>query len=118
MGTYKLFLDDLREPEFIYPKTSNSDWVIVRDADEFKEVIKIKGVPSFISFDNDLGSFENGEVKPEGKDAVKWLVYEMEADISEMEFKVHSSNTAGPREYMIQLLNNWKTELKNRKSHE
>jgi len=108
---YKLFLDDIRVPSFIYPKTKDSDWVVVRDLTEFKNAIETKGIPSFISFDNDLGSSLE-----EGKDGVKWMVFEKELDISNMDFKVHSSNVSGVREYIESLLNNWKKELKNRKT--
>jgi tRNA nucleotidyltransferase/poly(A) polymerase len=113
--SYKLFLDDIRMPDYIYPNTSNNDWVIARDVDEFKAIIEKMGIPSFISFDNDLGAFENGEPKPEGKDAAKWMAYEMGMDISDMEFKVHSSNIGGPREDIAAWLNNWKKELIKRK---
>lgn len=103
---YKIFLDDIRVPTDVYPKTNNESWVIIRNLTDFKKTIEEKGAPSFISFDNDLG--ENLE---EGKDAVKWLVFDKEADIRNMDFKVHSANSSGVREYMIGTLNNWKKHL-------
>lgn len=109
--SYKLFLDDMRMPSFIYPDTQDSDWVIARDLDEFKAIIDRMGIPSFVSFDNDLGAFEDGTPKPEGKDAAKWMTYEMGFDISDMNFKVHSSNIGGPREDIAAWINNWKKEL-------
>jgi hypothetical protein len=110
--SYKLFLDDVRMPSFIYPETNDSEWVIARDVDEFKAIVEDMGVPEFISFDNDLGSHENGIIKLEGKDAAKWLTYEKAFDISNMEFKVHSSNVAGPREDIAAWINNWKKHLR------
>lgn len=106
MGGYKLFLDDIRIPTTIYPNTKDSDWVICRNLTEFKDAIETKGVPDYISFDNDLG-----ESMEEGKDAVKWLVYDKEADIRNMNYKVHSANSSGVREYILDLLENWKKHL-------
>ncbi len=103
---YKIFLDDIRIPTDIYPKTNNDDWLIIRNLTIFKKTILEKGIPDYISFDNDLG--ENME---EGKDAAKWMVFEKWLDISEMNFKVHSANSSGVREYVEGLLNNWKKEL-------
>lgn len=113
--SYKLFLDDLRMPSFIYPETKDEDWVIARDVDEFKRIILKNGIPSFVSFDNDLGEYEDGTLKLEGKDAAKWLTYTMMFDISNMDFKVHSSNTGGPREDIAAWINNWKKVLKDGK---
>ena len=106
---YKIFLDDLRIPTDIYPKDKNEDWLIIRNLTDFKSTIETKGVPDYISFDNDLG-----DTLEEGKDAAKWMVYDKELDISNMEFMVHSANNSGVREYVRDLLNNWKKELKNR----
>lgn len=89
---YRLFLDDLRDVNMVYPNLSNSDFIIVRSFDEFIKVIKKKGLPDFISFDNDLGANDKGEVLPEGYDAAKWLVYESGIDLSKLSFKVHSAN--------------------------
>lgn len=107
---YKIFLDDIRVPADIYPKDNNEDWFIVRNLSDFKDTINQFGVPSFISFDNDLG--ENME---EGKDAAKWMVFDQELDIIDMDFIVHSANSSGVREYVLGTLNNWKKELKRRK---
>jgi hypothetical protein len=106
---YRIFLDDIRVPSDIYPNDSQN-WEVVRNLTEFKKKVEDCGVPEFISFDNDLG--ENME---EGKDAAKWLVFEMELDISDMDFIVHSANSSGVREYVLGTLNNWKKELKRRK---
>ena len=46
--TYKLFLDDLRDP-------INNDWVIARSSKEAIEVVEKHGMPIEITFDHDLG---------------------------------------------------------------
>lgn len=108
--SYKLFLDDLRIPTDIYPNTINEDWVIIRNLTDFKQTVETMGVPEYISFDNDLG-----DSLEECKDAAKWMVFEKWLDISDMNFIVHSANVSGVREYVTDLLNNWKKELKNEK---
>ena len=108
--SYKLFLDDIRVPTDIYPKDTNESWVIARNLTDFKSTIETMGIPDYISFDNDLG-----DTMEEGKDAAKWMVFEKWMDISDMDFKVHSANSSGVREYVESLLNNWKKELKKQK---
>ena len=109
---YRIFLDDLRIPTDIYPTTQNEDWVIIRNLTDFKNTIEKDGIPFYISFDNDLG-----DTMEEGKDAVKWMVYEKWLDISNMDFLVHSANASGVREYITSLLNNWKKELEKEKNN-
>lgn len=108
---YKIFLDDIRVPTDIYPKTNNDDWLVIRNLTDFKNIIETRGIPDYISFDNDLG-----DSMEEGKDAVKWMVYEKWFDISNMDFMVHSANSSGVREYIEALLKNWKKELINGKN--
>ncbi|GAA0189412.1 hypothetical protein GCM10009122_49630 [Fulvivirga kasyanovii] len=88
----KLFLDDIRTVDMIYEKSMVKEFNIVRSYHEFVEYIKVNGLPSFISFDNDLGLNENGEVAPDGYAAAKWLVYESGLDLKKLKFKVHSAN--------------------------
>ena len=109
---YKIFLDDLRIPTDIYPKTNNDDWLIIRNLTDFRNIILEKGVPSYISFDNDLG-----DSMEEGKDAAKWMTYDMGLDISNMDFLVHSANVGGPREVIAAWINNWQKELKKQKEN-
>lgn len=101
----KIFLDDVCMPTDIYPNAKLNEWTIIRSMNDFKRFIELFGVPKYISFDNDLGGTE------EGKDLAKWMVFEKWLDISDMEYKVHSSNVSGVREYIIGTLNNWKMEL-------
>jgi len=89
---YKLFLDDIRNVDMVYKELSNNDFVIVRSFKEFVNHIEQNGLPQFISFDNDLGADEHGYVLPDGYDAVKWLVYESNFDLRNLNYKVHSAN--------------------------
>ena len=88
----KLFLDDLRTVDMVYDKSSENEFHVVRTYNEFVDYIRMNGLPDFISFDNDLGLDENGEVAPDGYAAAKWLVYESGLDLSKLQFKVHSAN--------------------------
>ncbi|WP_342633072.1 cyclic-phosphate processing receiver domain-containing protein [Gillisia limnaea] len=45
-----------------------------------------------MSFDNDLGLDERGEVAPDGYAAVKWLIYESGLHLRNLKFNVHSAN--------------------------
>lgn len=56
---YKLFLDDIREPDEVFGYTNIqlylTGWKIVRNYDQFIKCILENGIPSAISFDHDLG---------------------------------------------------------------
>ncbi|GGB75673.1 hypothetical protein GCM10007424_14510 [Flavobacterium suaedae] len=108
---YKLFLDDIRNVDMVYPNLSNNDFVIVRNYDDFINVIKKKGLPDFISFDNDLGEDIAGNLLKEGYDCAKWLVYESNLDLSNLNFKVHSANPIAKIQ-IESLLNNYIAHLK------
>ncbi|HET8689009.1 MAG TPA: cyclic-phosphate processing receiver domain-containing protein [Methanosarcina sp.] len=90
---YWLFLDDERDLSAIYPQDSTSgmeNWTIVRSFEDATKLILEKGCPSFISFDNDLGT------PKEGYDLAVWLT-EMDLDgvidiPSDFDFWVHSAN--------------------------
>lgn len=90
--SYKLFLDDIRTVDMVYNQSMENEFVIVRTYKAFVAYIKKHGLPEFISFDNDLGLDDNGEVAPDGYAATKWLVYESGLDLRELKFKVHSAN--------------------------
>ena len=88
----KLFLDDIRIPKMVYDTIEAKDFIVVRNYADFVKYIKQNGIPDFISFDNDLGLDENGEIAADGYAAAKWLVYESGLDLRELQFKVHSAN--------------------------
>lgn len=76
----------------IYDKAVVTDFDVVRSYGDFVSYVKKNGLPDFISFDNDLGLDENGEVALDGYAAAKWLVYESGLDLRNLKFKVHSAN--------------------------
>lgn len=102
----KLFLDDVRTVDMVYDYTYISEFEVVRSYDEFVAYIQKNGLPSLISFDNDLGLNEGGEVAPDGYAAAKWLVYESGLDLRNLKFKVHSANPVAS-EQIRGLLNNY-----------
>ncbi len=89
---YKLFLDDVRDVSMVYKDQSDSDYIVVRSYKEFVECIKMRGLPSFVSFDNDLGQDELGMLLPDGYDAVKWLVFKSGLDLRKLNYRIHSAN--------------------------
>jgi hypothetical protein len=90
--SYQLFLDDLRTVQMVYPHQQEADYVIVRTYQAFVECIQEKGLPTFISFDNDLGEDDQGNLLEDGYAAAKWLVYDSGLDLTPLSFKVHSAN--------------------------
>ena len=90
----KMYLDDLRTPIDEYD-------FVVRSYIEAIEIIRINGMPNFISFDHDLGEDENGNLLKTGYDLAKWIV---ESDLdntyklpSNFKYKVHSQNPVGKK---------------------
>lgn len=108
---YKLFLDDIRSVNMVYPKLTDEDFLIVRDYFSFIETIKNKGLPDYISFDNDLGLDKDGNIALDGYACAKWLVYESEKDIINLKFYVHSANPVAKLQ-IESLLNNYIEFLK------
>lgn len=102
INDYKLYLDDCRNP-----KTPGT-WFIVRSFEDFKLTIEKFGLPKEMSLDNDLG---NGEGK-DGYDCVKWMVYDKEFDLREIEIHVHSANPVA-EENIYALIKSWNKHLNN-----
>lgn len=108
---YKLFLDDIRDVPMVYKNLTNEDFLIVRNFDDFKQVIIEKGLPELISFDNDLGLDEYGNVAQDGYAAAKWLVYKSGLDLRNLRFNVHSANPVAAQQIQG-LLDNYIKHLK------
>ena len=106
----KLFLDDVRTVDMIYSAEEIPQFVVVRTYAEFVEYIKESGLPDFISFDNDLGLDESGNLAPDGYAAAKWLVYESGLNLRALQFRVHSANPVAA-EQIRGLLNNYLRHL-------
>jgi hypothetical protein len=96
----------------VYGEAAEDDFTIVRGYNEFVEYIQLNGLPDFISFDNDLGLDEAGNVAPDGYAAAKWLVYKSGLDLSKLTFAVHSANPIAA-EQIRGLLHNYIKHLKN-----
>ncbi len=107
----RLFLDDIRTIDMVYDKSLKLEFDIVRTYKDFVDYIIENDLPDFISFDNDLGLDEAGEVAPDGYAAAKWLVYESGLDLTNLKFNVHSANPVAA-EQIEGLLTNYIRHLK------
>lgn len=91
MPRYSLFIDDER-----FPPRDGRRWVIARNMHDVLMMLRIHGMPGYISFDHDLG--ENEQT---GYDIAKLLVdLDMGGDCdyalpAEFDFYVHSQNPIG-----------------------
>lgn len=94
--SYKLYLDDIRQPP-------DSEWVVVRDYDEFVHVIQTQGIPDLVSFDHDLAMIHYGGGvesfsyhEKTGDDCAKFLLEECRRKkVEPPAYKVHSMNPVG-----------------------
>ena len=121
--TYKLYLDDIRTPTQTYKTSVDSEWVIVRNYDEFVKVIERDGLPFWISFDHDLADehyrqsmydkdkhysqyYSDGTFKEKtGYECAKWLVaYCFDKSIDLPKWDVHSMNPVGKQNIASVLL--------------
>lgn len=100
--SYKLFVDDIRNPR-------EDGWTVARSFDEAISIIREKGFPRFVSFDHDLG-----DDSPSGKDLANWMV-EMDLDLTfsfprDFGFVVHSANPVGKKniESLLNQYLNWR----------
>lgn len=84
--TYKLFIDDERNPV-------TNDWVIARSSFDAIATVQERGMPVEIAFDHDLGGQDTSRV------FIKWLLdYILDNDTEfphDFKFSVHSQNPIG-----------------------
>ena len=106
----KLFLDDIREVSMVYSGDATEGFTVVRTYEAFVSYIQQHGLPDFISFDNDLGLDEQGNVAKDGYAAAKWLVYESGLCLKQLKYHVHSANPVAS-EYITGLLDNYLAHL-------
>lgn len=105
--SYYLFLDDERDPEDVFwVLLPQAEWVIVRNATQFRNYITENGIGAHISFDNDLGP-----KMLEGRHCAAWLVEEvLDGRLSfpdDFRFTVHSKNPIAAEwitQYLTQFL--------------
>ncbi len=109
--SYQLFLDDIRTVDMVYPNSHPNEFVLVRSYLEFINYITAHGLPTYISFDNDLGLDAQGNLAPDGYAAAKWLVYESGLDLTPLQFYVHSANPVAKKQ-IEGLLHNYIRHLK------
>ena len=101
---YKIYIDDERLPSTNWAK-DGSVIIIVRNMEQFKEVIAKFDKPVSISFDHDLG-----ENQPTGYDIAHWLVYDCQLDTRNIDINVHSANPVGANNIRM-LFNSWERFL-------
>ena len=111
---YKLFLDDVREPNQVFKTTTNKEWEIARNYANFVEIVMEKGLPFMVSFDHDLADehyrpsmydkdkhytkyYNDGTFKEmTGYHAAQWLVtYCLDKNVDLPKWNVHSMNPIG-----------------------
>lgn len=61
---WKLYFDDIRTP-------NDPTFMIARTVNDAQKLIHLLGVPTFISFDHDLGVDSKGALLPTGYDFAK-----------------------------------------------
>lgn len=91
----KLFIDDLRNPP-------SEDYHVVRSTEQALEWIKKNGMPSFISFDHDLGGEDTSMV------FLRRLHNEIWTEIQSIpDYVVHSANPVGSKN-IVSFMESWK----------
>lgn len=111
-----IFLDDIREPNYVNlykndPNYNKLEWIVVRSHKEFIECVKEKGMPTLVSFDHDLADvhyqvtvddIRNGfDIRTDfdektGYDSLKWLCnFALDNNIKLPEIKFHTANYIG-----------------------
>jgi hypothetical protein len=93
--SYHMFLDDVRDPSWVYPDQDVSCWVVCRSFEQAVAQIANHDFPVWISFDHDLG-----DDVPTGYDLAKWLVNsDIQSDgqcwPKNFSYQVHSANPVG-----------------------
>lgn len=104
--SYKMFLDDLRDVNQYYP---NEEFVVCRTYQEAVQYVKEHGIPSFVSFDHDLGDTEN-ENEETGYSFAKFLIEHMMDNqlATPFDYHVHSANPVGAMNIIAYLDNAFK----------
>ena len=108
--SYNLFLDDERLPHNVtwvnLPESQH--YTIARNYNEFVDLITLRGIPRFVSYDHDLADSHYGHglrgdqipydsyKEKTGYDCAKWLVNEcMIKGVKHPPYIVHSMNPVG-----------------------
>ena len=109
---YNLFLDDIRVPTDVTWADVPIDqhYSVVRNYNEFVDLITLRGLPKYVCYDHDLASeqyghgLNNDEIpydsykEKTGYDCAKWLVaYCADKNIKHPPYVVHSMNPVGKK---------------------
>lgn len=99
-NSYKLFLDDERDP-------IGKDWVVARSSFDAAVIVAIGGMPSYISFDHDLGEDDTA------MNFLKWLAENCQdrGTTFTFDYYVHSQNPIG-RDNIINFIESFKRSQK------
>jgi hypothetical protein len=107
---YNLFLDDVRLPNHVtwVDLPANQHYSLVRNYQEFVDLITLRGIPKFVTYDHDLADKHYGHglknddipydqyAEKTGYDCAKWLVdYCMKKGVKHPPYVVHSMNPVG-----------------------
>ena len=118
---YNLFLDDERLPNHVtwVDLPPNQHYSLVRNYQEFVDLITLRGIPKFVTYDHDLASVHYGHglqgdsipydkyTEKTGYDCAKWLVdYCLDNKLELPLYNIQSSNPAG-KENIDKLLKNY-----------
>lgn len=109
---YNLFLDDVRLPNHVtwVDLPPNQHYSVVRNYQEFVDLITLRGLPKFVTYDHDLSDDHYGHglrgdnipydqyAEKTGYDCAKWLVdYCMKKGVKHPPYQVHSMNPIGKK---------------------
>lgn len=111
---YNLFLDDERLPHNVtwVELPDSQHYSVVRNYNEFVDLIETRGIPKFVSYDHDLADAHYTHIVQDimnrenipydsykektGYDCAKWLVdYCMKKGVKHPPYLVHSMNPIG-----------------------
>lgn len=91
--TYRLFIDDERDPP-----NDGYTWEVVRTFEAASALVSERGLPRYISFDHDLGVNPDGSLARTGADFARWIgdyVLDHQLRLDEFAWYVHSQNPIG-----------------------
>lgn len=96
---YNLYIDDLRNPP------ADREWVVCRSSQEALDRIMEIGMPSFISFDHDLGEDDTTMI------FLRRLVNEVwDGQTVIPDYQIHSANPVGAQN-IRSFMESWKRSL-------
>ena len=105
----KLYLDDIRNPHQSGYK--GGEWIACRNDKTFKDMFtSFDSIITHISFEHDIGSYDENGDEVTGYDCVKWLcdyILDNNLDISNLRLNFHTANVVG-KENMMCYWNNFK----------